>query len=265
MPWPNPEHNYLLAALPETVRRRLFPHLESIQMRRGDDLYESGKQLHYVYFPTSAIVALLCEMADGTSTETAMVGKEGILGVTLFMGGGATPGRTIVQFPGHGFALRVRWLKDEFNHAGPLMHLLLHYTQALITQMSQIAVCNRHHSIHQQLCRWLLMSLDRLPSNELAITQELIANMLGVRREGITEAAGHLQDTGLIHYKRGHITILDPPGLEEQACECYRVVRQEFDRLLPYRQQQKKLPAAHGWRPSHSVAVAATRQMSFGH
>ncbi len=232
---PGAEQNSLLNALPEDVRERLFPHLESVQMPLGEVLYESGSELHYVYFPTTSIVSLLYVMEDGASAEIAVVGNEGILGIALFMGGETTPSRAIVQSAGYGFRLKAQLLKDEFNRAGPLMHLLLRYTQALITQMSQTAVCNRHHSVHQQLCRWLLMSLDRLPSNELTMTQELIANMLGVRREGVTEAAGKLQGAGLILYNRGHITVLDRPGLEAQACECYQVVKKEFDRLLPVR------------------------------
>jgi CRP-like cAMP-binding protein len=233
MPLQSPKQNNLLAALPESARKRLFPHLESVNMPLGDVLYESGSQLHHVYFPTTSIVSLLYVMEDGASAEIAVVGKEGILGIALFMGGETTPSRAIVQSAGHGFRLKSQLLKDEFNRAGPAMHLLLRYTQALITQMSQTAVCNRHHSVHQQLCRWLLMSLDRLPSNDLIMTQELIANMLGVRREGVTEAAGKLQDAGLILYSRGRITVLDRPGLEAQACECYQVVKKEFDRLLP--------------------------------
>lgn len=228
-----PEHNNLLAALPEPIRGRLFPHLELVEMPLGEVLYESGCQLHYVYFPTTSIVSLLYVMEDGASAEIAVVGKEGILGVAIFMGGETTPSRAIVQSGGHGFRLKARLLKEEFNRAGPMMHLLLRYTQALITQMSQTAVCNRHHSVHQQLCRWLLLSLDRLPSSKLTMTQELIANMLGVRREGVTEAAGKLQNAGLILYSRGQITILDRKGLEAQACECYQVVKKEFDRLLP--------------------------------
>ena len=233
MSCPSPEQNSLLAALPEPVRERLLPHLEPVQMPLGDVLYESGSQLQYVYFPTTSIVSLLYVMEDGASAEIAVVGREGLLGIALFMGGESTPSRAIVQSAGLGFRLKAQVLKEEFNRAGPLMHLLLRYTQALITQMSQTAVCNRHHSVHQQLCRWLLMSLDRLPSNKLIMTQELIANMLGVRREGVTEAAGKLQNAGLILYSRGHITVLDRPGLEAEACECYQVVKNEFDRLLP--------------------------------
>lgn len=229
----SPDQNHLLAALPQQVRDRLLPHLELVEMPLGEVLYESGSPLRYVYFPTTAIVSLLYVMEDGASAEIAVVGKEGILGIALFMGGETTPSRAIVQSAGFVFRLKSQLLKDEFNRAGPMMHLLLRYTQALITQMAQTAVCNRHHSVNQQLCRWLLMSLDRLPSNKLMMTQELIANMLGVRREGVTEAAGKLQSAGLILYSRGHITVLDRPGLEAEACECYQVVKKEFDRLLP--------------------------------
>jgi CRP-like cAMP-binding protein len=189
--------------------------------------------MKYVYFPITSIVSLLYVMEDGASAEIAVVGNEGILGISLFMGGETTPSRAVVQSSGDGYRLKAQLLKDEFNRAGPMLHLLLRYTQALITQMAQTAVCNRHHSIDQQLCRWLLLSLDRLPSNELKMTQELIANMLGVRREGVTEAAGKLQNAGLIHYSRGHITVIDRAGLEARVCECYAVVKTEFDRLLP--------------------------------
>jgi CRP-like cAMP-binding protein len=233
VPDPRPEQNQLLAALPELVRQRLFTQLESVQMPLGDVLYESGTELRYVYFPTTSIVSLLYVMEDGASAEIAVVGKEGLLGIALFMGGETTPSRAVVQNAGHGFRLKGRLLKAEFNRGGPVMHLLLLYTQALITQMAQTAVCNRLHSVDQQLCRWLLLSLDRLPSNEVTMTQELIANMLGVRREGVTEAAGRLQDDGLIHYSRGRITVLDRKGLEARTCECYQVVKKEYERLLP--------------------------------
>jgi CRP-like cAMP-binding protein len=196
-------------------------------------LYESGSQLNHVYFPTTSIVSLLYVMEDGASAEIAVVGHEGMVGVALFMGGETTPSRAVVQSAGHAYRLKGQVLKDEFRRAATLQHLLLRYTQALLTQMAQTAVCNRHHSVDQQLCRWLLLSLDRLPSNNLSMTQELIANMLGVRREGVTEAAGKLQAAGLIRYSRGHITVLDRPRLESQACECYQVVKKEFDRLLP--------------------------------
>jgi CRP-like cAMP-binding protein len=204
-------------------------------MPLGEVLYESDDQLQLLsLFPTGSIVALLYAMADGASAEIAVVGNEGVLGIALFMGGETMPNRAVVQSAGHAYRLKGQLLKDEFNRAGELQHLLLRYTQALLTQMSQTAVCNRHHSLDQQLCRWLLLSLDRLSSNELAMTQELIANMLGVRREGVTEAAGKLQGAGLIHYSRGRITVIDRPGLEARACECYQVVKTEFDRLLPY-------------------------------
>jgi len=234
MPVPeNPRQNRLLRALPLADYESLRPHLESTPMELGAVLYESGSQLRHVYFPTTCIVSLLYVMLDGSSAEIAVVGNEGIVGVALFMGGETTPSRAIVQSAGHAFRLRADYLKQEFKRAMSLQHLLLHYTQALLTQMAQTAVCNRHHSVDQQLCRWLLLSLDRLPSNKLTMTQELIANMLGVRREGVTEAAGQLQRSGLISYKRGQITVLDRPGLEAQCCECYRVVKKEFDRLLP--------------------------------
>jgi len=202
-------------------------------MPLGQALYESGSQLRYVYFPTTAIVSLLYVMEDGRSAEIAVVGNEGIVGVSLFMGGETTSSRAVVQSAGDAYRLKGRVLKQEFERAGPMQHLLLRYTQALLTQMAQTAVCNRHHSLDQQLCRWLLLSLDRLASDELTMTQELIANMLGVRREGVTEAAGNLQSAGLIHYRRGHITVLNRSGLEARVCECYHVVRKEFHRLLP--------------------------------
>jgi len=229
-----PHQNHLLDALPPGDYERLAAHLELIPMGLGDVLYESGDRLQYVYFPTTSIISLLYVMEEGASAEIAVVGNEGILGISLFMGGESTPSRAIVQSAGHAFRLRAALLKEEFARYGPTMHLLLRYTQALITQMAQTAVCNRHHSVDQQLCRWLLLSLDRLGSNELSMTQELIANMLGVRREGVTEAAGKLQDAGLIRYGRGRITVLDRPRLEQRSCECYQVVKKEFDRLLPY-------------------------------
>ena len=229
----HPEQNHLLAVLPAADRERLFPNLELVPLPLGEVLYESGSRLSHVYFPTDSIVSLLYVMEDGASAEIAVVGNEGIVGVSLFMGGETTPSRAVVQSAGHAYRLKAQLLKQEFNRSGAVMHLLLRYTQALITQMAQTAVCNRHHSVDQQLCRWLLLSLDRLPSNELAMTQELIANMLGVRREGVTEAAGNLHSAGLIEYHRGHITVLDRPGLEARSCECYAVVKKEFDRLLP--------------------------------
>jgi len=229
-----PKQNHLLDALPARDYDRIQAHLELVPMALGDVLYESGVQLRYVYFPTTSILSLLYVMEDGASAEIAIVGNEGILGISLFMGGETTPSRAVVQSAGHAFRLRAALLKNEFGRFGPTMHLLLRYTQALITQMAQTAVCNRHHSVDQQLCRWLLLSLDRLQTNELSMTQELIANMLGVRREGVTEAAGKLQNAGLISYQRGRITVLDRPGLEARSCECYQVVKTEFDRLLPY-------------------------------
>jgi len=211
---------------------RLQPHLELKALPLGHVLYESGTLMRHVYFPTTAIVSLLYVTEEGASAEIAIVGNDGIVGISLFMGGETTPSRAVVQSAGKVFRLSVAHLKDEFSRAGPVHNLLLRYTQSLITQMSQTAVCNRHHSVEQQLCRWLLMSLDRLASSELKMTQELIANMLGVRREGVTEAAGRLQKLGLIHYNRGHIIVIDRPGLEQHACECYRVVKSECDRLL---------------------------------
>lgn len=223
----------MLVALPDAVRQRWLPQLELVEMPLGQVLYESGGTLSHVYFPTTAIVSLLYVMENGASAEIAMVGNEGILGVSMFMGGKSTPSRAVVQSAGQGFRLKAEFLEEEFNQAGPVLHLLLRYTQALITQMAQTAVCNRHHSLDQQLCRWLLLSLDRLQGDELVMTQELIANMLGVRREGVTEGALKLQHAGLIRYARGHITVLDRAGLEKHTCECYAVVKKEYERLLP--------------------------------
>ena len=227
-----PNQNHLLAAMPTAEFERLAPHLELVPMPLGDVLCESGGKLQHVYFPTTAIVSLQYVMESGASSEVAGVGNEGLLGISLFMGGETTPTRAIVQTGGHGYRLKTALLMAEFNRYGPVMHLLLRYTQALLTQVSQTAACNRHHSVEQQLCRWLLLTLDRLPSNELTMTQELIASMLGVRREGITEAAGRLQQAGMIRYRRGHITVLDREGLGDHVCECYGVVKKEFDRLL---------------------------------
>ena len=229
----DPRTNQLLAALPEAEWLRWLPQLEPVNLALGQVLYESGAQMTYVYFPTSAIVSLLHVLENGASTEIAVVGFEGVVGISIFMGGGSTPSRAVVQSAGAGFRLRSDAIKQEFDRSSPVMHLLLRYTQALITQMAQTAVCNRHHSLDQQLCRWLLLSLDRLRGNELVMTQELIANMLGVRREGVTEAALKLQKACLIRYARGHISVLDRPGLEQRSCECYAVVRKEYDRLLP--------------------------------
>lgn len=224
--------NHLLSALPINEFERLSPHLELVELPLGLVMYESGEKLNYVYFPATAIISLLYVLENGSSAEIAVVGNEGILGISLFMGGQTTPSRAAVQSAGYGYRLKSSILMIEFNRAGPLMHLLLRYTQALITQMSQTAVCNRHHTIEQQLCRWLLLSLDRLHSDSLIMTQELIANMLGVRREGVTDAAGKLQRAGLITYSRGHIEVIDRQGLEKASCECYAVVKAEFDRLL---------------------------------
>jgi CRP-like cAMP-binding protein len=225
--------NHLLAALPEAEWSRFAPHLLPVDMSLGQVIYESGDRLDHVYFPATSIVSLLYVMADGASAEIAIVGNEGIVGIALFMGGETTPNRAVVQSAGRAYRLDARILKEEFHRAGAVQRLLLRYTQALITQMAQTAVCNRHHSIDQQLCRWLLLSIDRLPSNKLTMTQELIANMLGVRRAGVTEAALKLQTAGLIRYTHGHIEVLDRPGLERRVCECYAVVRRECERLLP--------------------------------
>jgi CRP-like cAMP-binding protein len=225
--------NHLLASLPDDEWSRWSPMLELVPMPLGQVLYESGVALTYVYFPITAIVSLLYVMENGASAEIAVVGNEGLVGVSLFMGGESTPSRAVVQSAGVGCRLDAQVMKAEFNRAGPVLHLLLRYTQALITQMAQTAVCNRHHSLDQQLCRWLLLSLDRLDGNELVMTQELIANMLGVRREGVTEGALKLQKAELIRYSRGHITILNREGLEQRTCECYAVVKREYDRLLP--------------------------------
>jgi CRP-like cAMP-binding protein len=229
---PNPRENHILDALPELERERLFPHLQLVPMPLGKVLYESGAALRHIYFPTDSIVSLLYVMRDGASAEIAVVGKEGAVGVSLFMGGETTPSRALVQSAGHAYRLSGARLKAEFNRHGELLHVLLRYTQSLLTQMAQTAVCNRHHSLDQQLCRWLLLSLDRLNSNKLSMTQELIANMLGVRREGVTEAAGKLQKLGVIRYARGNIVVLDRPQLERLSCECYAVVKRESDRLL---------------------------------
>jgi CRP-like cAMP-binding protein len=227
------QQNHLLAALPADELARISEGIALASMPLGHVLYESGDEMRHVYFPTNCIISLLYVMEDGASAEIAIVGNEGIVGISLFMGGETTPSRAIVQSAGQAFRVAAKLLKQEFRRAGPVQYLLLRYTQALITQMSQTAVCNRHHSVEQQLCRWLLMSLDRLAANELTMTQELIANMLGVRREGVTESAGKLQKLGLIEYHRGHIKVLDRPALEAHACECYQVVKKEFQRLLP--------------------------------
>ena len=255
MPVPHaPTHNHLLAALPPLERERIYPHLELIPMPLGRVLYESGDVLRHVYFPTDSIISLLYVMADGASAEISVVGNEGLIGVALFMGGETTPSRAVVQSAGFAYRLIGQRLKDEFHHNGEMQLLLLRYTQALLTQMSQTAVCNRHHSVDQQLCRWLLLSLDRLPSNQLTMTQELIANMLGVRREGVTESAGKLQKLGIIHYSRGSITVLDRPRLEQLCCECYAVVKGETDRLLPNLHDPSRIET--GWDLA-DIAVGA--------
>jgi CRP-like cAMP-binding protein len=242
---PRPGMNHLLAALPAAEMRRWLPHLEWVAMPLGQVLHEAGVELSHVYFPINAIVSLLYVMENGASAEIAVVGNDGVVGISVFMGGGSTPSRAVVQSAGEGYRLPAQLL-DEVITRAPVMQLLLRYTQALITQMAQTAVCNRHHSIDQQLCRWLLLSLDRLQGHELVMTQELIANMLGVRREGVTDAAHGLQEAGLIRYARGRISVLDRAGLERRSCECYAVVKREYDRLLPERP-----PAAPG--PSASL------------
>jgi CRP-like cAMP-binding protein len=229
----DPRRNQLLAALPQSEWARWLPQLESVDMPLGKVLYESGTDSTHVYFPTSSIISLLYVTENGSSAELAVVGHEGVVGISLFMGGLSTTNRAVVQSAGKAFRLRADLMLQEFNRAGPVLHLLLRYTQALLTQMAQTAVCNRHHSLDQQLCRWLLLSLDRLQSNKLVVMQELIANMLGVRREGVSDAAGQLQKAGLIRYQRGHITVLDRPGLEARSCECYATLKNEYDRLLP--------------------------------
>ena len=232
----SPKQNHLLAALPALDYARLLPDLERISMPLGRTLSESGAHMNYLYFPTTCIVSLLYVMEDGASGEIAVTGNEGLVGISLFMGGESTPSRAVVQSAGNGYRLKANILQREFALGGELQHLALRFTQALIAQMSQTAVCNRHHTLDQQLCRWLLLSLDRLSNNELVMTQELIANMLGVRREGVTEAAGKLQKDGVIHYRRGHIAVVDRPKLEKRVCECYAVVKKEYDRLLPHQQ-----------------------------
>jgi len=229
----DPADNLLLAALPRADLEQFRASLELVQLELGQALYESGRRQRQVYFPTTAVVSLLYALADGTSAQIAVVGKEGLIGVSLFMGGETTTSGAVVQSAGYAYRLKSGVLKEEFLRAGAMQHLLLRYTQALLTQMAQTAVCNRHHSLDQQLCRWLLLSLDRLPGSELVMTQELMANMLGVRREGVTEAAGNLQGAGLIKYSRGRIAVLNRTGLETRTCECYAVVKREFDRLLP--------------------------------
>ena len=229
-----PERNDLLALLPDPIKNRVFPLLREVELPLGKEIYAAGQEVRYVYFPADCIISLLYVMLDGHSAEISVVGREGIVGIAVFMGGESTPSRAIVQSAGSAYRLPATELKREFNNDQAMRMLMLRYTQALITQMAQTAVCNRHHSIDQQLCRWLLLSLDRLPTNDLTMTQELIANMLGVRREGVTEAAGKLQKLGVINYQRGHISVLDRPRLEQLSCECYAVVKEETDRLAAY-------------------------------
>jgi CRP-like cAMP-binding protein len=250
----DPQQNHLLAALSDTERERIYPQLKLVPMPLGQVLYEPGDVLRHVYFPTDSIVSLLYVLADGASAEISVVGNEGIIGIALFMGGETTPSRAIVQSAGYAYQLIGQQLKDEFHRNGEVQLLLLRYTQALITQMAQTAVCNRHHSVDQQLCRWLLLSLDRLSSNQLTMTQELIANMLGVRREGVTEAAGKLHKLGVIRYARGQITVLDRPRLEQLCCECYAVVKRESDRLLP--------PPGSASEPILNAAAQASFQLA---
>jgi CRP-like cAMP-binding protein len=230
----DPRRNRLLGAMPEADWLRFAKNLKEVELPLGEVIYESGSEQPYVYFPTDSIISLLYVMQDGSSAEIAIVGNEGLVGISLFMGGASTSSRAIVQSAGRAFRMRAQFVRDEFVLAGSMQQIFLRYTQALLTQMGQTAVCNRHHSVDQQLCRWLLMSLDRLSSDTLTMTQELIANMLGVRREGVTEAAGNLQRDNLILYSRGRIRVLDRPGLERRACECYAVVRDEFQRLMPW-------------------------------
>lgn len=240
----SPSQNHLLAALPAAEFERLAPHLELVPMPLGEMLYEPGGQLRYAYFPTTAIVSLHYVMESGASAEAAGVGNEGMVGIALFMGGNSTPSSAVVQTAGHAYRIEARLLKQEFDRAGLMQRLLLRYTQALMTQMAQTAVCTRHHSVEQQLCRWLLLTLDRAPGRELIITQELIASMLGVRREGITQAAGDLQAAGFIRYRRGHIAVLDRSGLEKRTCECYAVVKKEMSRLLSDVQYRQGAPSS---------------------
>jgi len=243
MPSHSPNQNHLLAALPTAEFERLAAHLELVPLPLGEVLYEPGEQLQHAYFPTTAIVSLHYVMESGASAETAGVGNEGVVGISLFMGGDTTPSSAVVQTAGHAYRLESRRLKDEFKRGGLMQHLMLRYTQALITQVTQTAVCNRHHSVEQQLCRWLLLTLDRVSSRELVMTQELVASMLGVRREGITEAAGKLKQAGLISYRRGHISVLERAGLETRVCECYAVVKKEIGRLLSDVRHRQGVPA----------------------
>ncbi|BAV34133.1 Crp/Fnr family transcriptional regulator [Sulfuricaulis limicola] len=255
---PSPIRNHLLAALPAAEYARILPHLELLAMPLGKVLYEARGGISHAYFPTTAVVSLDYVMQNGAESEITEVGNEGVVGISLFMDGQAPPGMAIVHIGGYGYRLKARMLMEEFNRDGAMQHLLLLYTQARITQVSQTAVCNRHHTVEQQLCRWLLQTLDRLPSGELTMTHELIAGMLGVRREGITEAAGHLQHAGCIRYRRGHITVLGRSGIESRACECYAVVKNEFTRLLARAQSHQTLPSAGHDQPSPRFHLAKT-------
>jgi CRP-like cAMP-binding protein len=248
----SPKDNGLLACLPDAEYLQVVPALEAVFLPLGQALYESGGPQRFVYFPTTSIVSLLYVLENGASAEIAVTGREGLVGIALFMGGETTPNRAVVQSAGHAYRLGGAALKHSFERGGALQHLLLRYTQALITQMTQTAVCNRHHSVDQQLCRWLLLSLDRLPDNRLIMTQQLIANMLGVRREGVTQAAGALQAEGLIRYARGRIAVLDRRRLEARVCECYAVVKREYERLLPADEEPAAPPT---WRPSIPIPV----------
>ena len=243
---PSPKQNHLLAALSAAEFRRVRRHLDPVDLELGQVVYESGRHLDHVYFPTNSIVSLLYVLENGASAEIAVVGNEGVVGISLFMGGETTPSRAVVQSAGLAYRLPGMWIKEEFTRGGVMQQLMLRYTQSLITQMAQTAVCNRHHSVDQQLCRWLLLSIDRLASPELTMTQELIANMLGVRREGVTEAAGKLQKAGVITYRRGHIKVLDRPLLEAMSCECYEVVRLESERLLPFHRASLRAASKSG-------------------
>jgi CRP-like cAMP-binding protein len=257
----SPNQNHLIAALPTAEFERLAPHLELVPMPLGEVLYEPGGQMQHAYFPTSAIVSLHYVMESGASAETAGVGNEGVVGVSLFMGGNTTPSSAVVHTAGHGYRLESRLLKEEFTRAGAMQSLLLRYTQALLTQMFQTAACYRHHSVEQQLCRWLLLTLDRLPAHELVMTQELVANMLGVRREGITEAAGHLRQAGVISYRRGHLAVLERSGLETRACECYAVVKKELGRLMSDVRHRQGIPLL----PDSRHGQAGARRAVAGH
>ncbi|MEO8466996.1 MAG: Crp/Fnr family transcriptional regulator [Gammaproteobacteria bacterium] len=253
----SPNQNHLLAALPTAEFERLAPHLQLVPLPLGEVLYEPDAQMQFAYFPTTAIVSLHYVTESGASAETAGVGNEGMVGISLFMGGDTTSSAAVVQTAGHAYRLERSLLKQEFDRGGMMQGLLLRYTQALLTQMSQTAACNRHHSVEQQVCRWLLVTLDRIPSGQLVMTQELVASMLGVRREGVTEAAGNLQRAGFIRYRRGHIEVLKRKGLEARACECYEAVKTELSRLLSDVQYRQGISAVVAQAPPPSRSVAA--------